>query len=99
MELGALLLALINLVLAVLDSRRETRPQREAKAERNDAIEDVQQLNQALRDRDADGVAAFFESERLEAWGRLTPAADRNGDGLRASHRDDPGQPQTGGQS
>lgn len=100
MELGALILAVINLVLAILDGRRATRPQRDAKAERKDAIDDVQRINKAIRERDAEGVAAFFEAERLEAWGRRDPPADHgHGDGLRASRRDDSGPPHPGGQS
>jgi hypothetical protein len=100
MELGALLLALLNLVLAVLDGRRASKPEREARAARTEAIDDVDRLNQALRDKDADGVATFFERERLEAWGRLPARGDeRNGDGLRASGGDDSGQPPASGQS
>lgn len=99
MEIGALILAVINLVLAVLDGRRATRPAREAQAERKDAIGDVQRLNEAIRQKDADAVAAFFERERLEAWGRITPDRDHHsGDGLRAGG-DHPGQSPTGGQS
>ncbi|MCS6302352.1 MAG: hypothetical protein H8K07_01600 [Nitrospira sp.] len=99
MEIGALVLALINLVLAVLDDRRATRPEREAKAERKDAIDDVAHFNHALRKRDADGVAAFFERERLEAWGRIDAPVDHRDSGSLRARGDDSGQPQTGGQS
>lgn len=101
MEVGALILALINLVLAVLDGRRASKPEREARAARTEAIDDVDQFNQALRDKDADGVATFFEQERLEAWGRIDPSVPwpdpPHRDGLRASGGDDSGQPPAGG--
>lgn len=98
MEIGTLVLALINLVLVVLEGRHANKPERDARAARKDATNDVEQLNTALHERDADGVAAFFERERLEAWGRLDAAGDdRNGDGLRTSRRDDSGQPPAGG--
>lgn len=74
MELGALILAALQLVLALLEQRRATRPQREAKAERKDAREDLDGLYTGLRDKDPGAVAEFFERERLEAWGRLGPA-------------------------
>lgn len=94
MEIGALILALLQIVLVVLEERRATRPQREAIADRKDGMHDLGALNQALRTKDADGVATFFEQERLEAWGRITPDADdRHGDGLRASGGDHSGQP------
>ena len=91
MEIGALLLALLNLVLVVLERRWETAPQREAKAERKDVLGDVDQLNEAIRDRDPKGVAAFFEGERREALGRM-PAADV-AHSVQPADRDDPGQP------
>lgn len=101
MELGALLLALINLVLAVLDGRRASKPEREVRAARTEATDDVDRLNQALREKDADGVASFFERERLEARGRIDPSVPwpdpPHGDGLRTSRGDDSGQPQAGG--
>lgn len=91
MEIGALLLALLNLVLVVLERRWETAPQREAKAERKDVLGDVDRLNEAIRERDPEDVAAFFEDERREALGRV-PAADV-AHGVQPADRDDPGQP------
>lgn len=94
MEFAALVLALINLVLAVLERRWKTAPQREARAERKDVLGDVDRLNAAIRERDPAGVAAFFEEERRESLGRLSDAdgADR----VHPADRDDSGQPAAG---
>lgn len=78
MELGALLLAVVQLVLAILDDRRATRPQRERANAEKDYDHDVQHNAQAAAAGDAATLTMDFEAERQAAIrrGDLAPQPD-----------------------
>lgn len=78
-EAGAILLALLNLIVVILEDRRATRPQRE-RAEKEQALhDDLADTNRALVEGDAAALAQQFERERLEAAKRLVPGNGRLG--------------------
>lgn len=73
MDIGALLLAVISLVTAILEGRARTAPAR-AEAERNEAVDDdLNAMDRAIADLDAASIGARFERERREALKRLPP--------------------------
>lgn len=74
MDIGALLLAVIALVTAVLDQRKRTAPARE-RAQQDEAVDaDLNGMDAAIADLDAASIGARFERERREAIKRT--AAD-----------------------
>lgn len=78
MDIGALLLAVITLVTALLDQRKRTAPARE-RAQQDEAVDgDLSAMDRAIAARDAVAIGARFERERLEALKRTVadPAAD-----------------------
>lgn len=78
MEVGALLLALVQLVLVILDDRRATRPQREQANAEQEYDDDVQHNAQAAATGDAATLTRDFEAERQAAIrrGDLAPQPD-----------------------
>lgn len=78
MEFGALLLAVVQLVMAILDDRRATRPQREQASAAKDYDHDVQHNAQAAATGDAATLTMDFEAERQAAIrrGDLAPQPD-----------------------
>lgn len=81
MEVGALLLAIVQLVLAVLDDRRATRPQRERAKVEKEYQDDVHRNAQAAATGDAATLTMDFEAERQAAIrrGDLDPRGDAGG--------------------
>lgn len=81
MEVGALLLALVQLVLVILDDRRATRPQREQANAEREYDDDVQHNAQAAATGDAATLTRDFEAERQAAIrrGDLDPRGDAGG--------------------
>lgn len=70
MDVGALLLAVIALITAVLDQRKRTAPARE-RAQQDEAVDaDLDGMDAAIAAQDADWIAARFEWERREAFKR-----------------------------
>lgn len=76
LETGAVLLAIIQLVLSVLEDRRATRPQRERAQREIDYDRDVQRNAQAAATGDAATLTRDFEAERQAAIrrGDIEPA-------------------------
>jgi len=73
MDIGALLLGVISLVLALLDQRKRTAPARE-RAQQDEAVDDdLNAMDRAIADLDAASIGARFEQERREALKRLPP--------------------------
>ncbi len=76
MDIGALLLAVIALVTAVLDQRKRTAPARE-RAQQDEAVDaDLNGMDAAIADLDAASIGARFEQERREALKRTGSASD-----------------------
>jgi hypothetical protein len=74
MDIGALLLAVIALVTAVLDQRKRTAPARE-RAQQDEAVDaDLNGMDAAIADLDAASIGTRFERERRETLKRT--AAD-----------------------
>jgi hypothetical protein len=72
MDVGALLLAVIALVTAILDQRKRTAPARE-RAQQDEAVDaDLNGMDAAIADGDANSMAARFERERREVLKRTT---------------------------
>lgn len=63
---GALVLALLNLVLALMEGRRRTAPQRERAAAEADLQEAYAEMDRALAEGDSGQVGQLFERERRE---------------------------------
>lgn len=73
MDIGALLLAVIALITAILDQRKRTAPARE-REQRNEAVDDdLNAMDRAIADLDAASIGARFEQERREALKRVPP--------------------------
>ena len=66
-EAGAIIMALLSLVLSVLEDRRATRPQRERAKQDADYERDVQHNAQAAATGDAATLTLDFEAERQAA--------------------------------
>jgi hypothetical protein len=83
MEFGALLIAAIGLVTAILDERRRTAPARDRRALEADYDADMQRANQALPRGDAAALTQLFDQERQAAIrrGDLDPRGARRADG------------------
>ncbi len=77
-ETGAILLAVLNLILAILEDRRATRPQRDRAHAQKDYDEDVSRNAQAAATGDAATLTRDFEAERQAAIrrGALDPRGD-----------------------
>ena len=73
---GAIILALLNLIVSILDDRRATRPQRERANAEKDYDRDVQRTQQAAATRDPATLTRMYEAERQSAVrrGDLDPA-------------------------
>lgn len=70
MDIGALLLSVITLVLALLDQRKRTAPAR-ARAQQDEAADaDLNGMDAAIADLDAASIGARFERERREVLKR-----------------------------
>ena len=80
-ETGAIVLAVLNLILAIMDDRRATRPQRERAQAEKDYDQDVQRNAQAAATGDAATLTMDFEAERQAAIrrGDLDPRGDAGG--------------------
>ncbi len=71
MDIGALLLAVIALVTAILDQRKRTAPARE-RAQQDEAVDaDLKAMDRAIADLDAASIGARFERERRETLTRV----------------------------
>lgn len=76
MDIGALLLAVIALVTAILDQRKRTAPARE-RAQQDEAVDaDLNAMDGAIADLDAASIGARFERERREVLKRTAPGVD-----------------------
>lgn len=66
-EAGAIVLAVIQLILSILDDRRATRPQRE-RAQRDEEYDrDINESAEAVAAGDASALTTLFEGERRAA--------------------------------
>ncbi|MCS6290366.1 MAG: hypothetical protein H8K10_15530 [Nitrospira sp.] len=73
MDIGALLLGVISLVLALLDQRKRTAPAR-VRAQQDEAVDDdLKAMDRAIADLDAASIGARFERERRETLKRVPP--------------------------
>lgn len=73
MDIGALLLAVIALITAVLDQRKRTAPARE-RAKQDEAVDDdLNAMDRAIAELDAASIGARFERERRETLKRVGP--------------------------
>jgi hypothetical protein len=73
---GAIVLAVIGLIVSVLDDRRATRPQRTREKQDEDYDRDIRRQAQAAATGDAATLAQSFEAERQAAIrrGDIEPA-------------------------
>ena len=67
MELGALALAIVSLIAAILDDRRAGRPQRERAQQDEDYDQDIRRNARAAATGDAATLTMDFEAERQAA--------------------------------
>lgn len=77
-ETGAILLAVLNLILSILEDRRATRPQRDRAQAEKDYDDDIHRNAQAAATGDAATLTMDFEAERQAAIrrGDLAPQPD-----------------------
>ena len=66
-ELGALALAIVSLITAILDDRRAGRPQRERARQDEDYDQDIRRNARAAASGDAATLTMDFEAERQSA--------------------------------
>ena len=66
-ETGAIVLAVLNLILSILEDRRATKPQRDRAQAEKDYDQDVQRNAQAAATGDAATLTMDFEAERQAA--------------------------------
>lgn len=80
-ETGAIVLAVLNLILSILEDRRATRPQRARAQAEKDYDQDVHRNAQAAATGDAATLTMDFEAERQAAIrrGDLDPRGDAAG--------------------